>query len=100
MASSKFRPDLVRPNLLGLIVASILAPLVIGAPPASAQRSPKSDQSPKQFTPSEKANARLAKKLAIPVYFALPASARGPVPANIPINATLVDFSLKKQLGR
>lgn len=46
----------------------------------------------KEFTFSQKANDRMAKKLAIPVYFALPASARGPVPAKVNTSDVLIDF--------
>ena len=46
----------------------------------------------KQFTFSETANPRLAQQLAIPVFFALPQSARGPVPKQIPTTDILVDF--------
>lgn len=46
----------------------------------------------KDFTFSEKANDRLAKKMKLPVYFALPPSARADLPANIDTTDTLVDF--------
>ncbi len=46
----------------------------------------------KQFTESEKANARLVKTLNIPAFFALPKSARGTIPDQIPTSDTLVDF--------
>lgn len=54
--------------------------------PASAQVAMKS------FTESEKANARLVKTLDIPAFFALPRSARGPVPDKIPTSDILVDY--------
>jgi hypothetical protein len=60
---------------------------------ASAQRQTPAPTGPlKQFTYSDKANPRLAKTLSIPVYFALPASARGPIPADIRTTDTLIDF--------
>lgn len=46
----------------------------------------------KEFTYSEKANARLAKKMNIPVYFALPPSTRADLPGNIDTTDVLVDF--------
>ncbi len=46
----------------------------------------------KEFTFSAKANDRMAKKLNIPIYFALPASARGPVPGNVDTTDLLIDF--------
>jgi hypothetical protein len=59
----------------------------------AAMALPSAAQTPnKQFTFSERANARLASRLAIPAYFALPESARGPVPDNIPTTDILVDF--------
>jgi hypothetical protein len=46
----------------------------------------------KSFTFSEKANERLAKKMNLPPFFALPASARGAVPDQIKTTDVLVDF--------
>ena len=46
----------------------------------------------KDFTFSEKANDRLAKKLNIPIYFALPSSARADLPKSFNTTDTLVDF--------
>ncbi len=46
----------------------------------------------KDFTFSQKANDRLAKKMQLPVYFALPPSARGDIPGNIDTTDILVDF--------
>jgi hypothetical protein len=46
----------------------------------------------KEFTFSEKANDRMAKKLNIPVYFALPASARSPAPTKVSTSDLLIDF--------
>ncbi len=46
----------------------------------------------KDFTYSQKANDRLAKKMNIPVFFALPPSARLELPGNIDTTDTLVDF--------
>lgn len=46
----------------------------------------------KDFTFSEKANPRLAKKLGIPVYFALPSSTRVPLSGDFNTSDVLVDF--------
>ncbi len=46
----------------------------------------------KEFSFSEKQNDRLAKKLNIPIYFTLPASARATLPKNIDTTDLLVDF--------
>ena len=45
-----------------------------------------------EFTYDEKVNAQLAKKLDIPVFFAVPASARAPLPKDIDTTDRLVDF--------
>lgn len=46
----------------------------------------------KEFTFSAKANERLAKKMKIPIYFALPASARAALPESFDTTDILVDF--------
>ena len=46
----------------------------------------------KSFTASVKANDRLAKKMKIPIYFALPASARAPLQETFDTTDILVDF--------
>jgi hypothetical protein len=46
----------------------------------------------KEFTYDAKVNERMAKRLKIPVYFAIPASARASLPQNINITDQLVDF--------
>ena len=65
---------------MALVAASILATVQV----ASAQT--------KEFSFSQKANDRLAKKMGIPVYFAVPASARGALPAKFETSDLLVDF--------
>ncbi|KAB2944040.1 MAG: hypothetical protein K8F92_06745 [Hyphomicrobium sp.] len=45
-----------------------------------------------EFTFNEKTNADLAKKLKIPVYFAVPASARASLPKDIKTTDKLIDF--------
>jgi hypothetical protein len=46
----------------------------------------------KDFTFDEKVNERMAKKLAIPVYFAVPSSARIELPKDIKTSDKLIDF--------
>jgi hypothetical protein len=46
----------------------------------------------KEFTFDEKVNAEMARKLNIPVYFAVPASARLDLPKTINVSARLIDF--------
>src|SRR5262249_42413763 len=46
----------------------------------------------KEFTVDEKANAELARRLKIPVHFAVPASARADLPKNIDWPERLLDF--------
>ncbi len=46
----------------------------------------------KEFTFSQKANDRMAKKLNIPVYFALPVSARSAAPTKVETTDVLIDF--------
>jgi hypothetical protein len=64
--------------VLGLVLSGAL----LAAAPAQA----------KEFTYNEKTNKTLARKLGIPVYFALPASARGPIPADIKTTDQLIEF--------
>jgi hypothetical protein len=77
----------IKPILGITFSALVVASGLIGvAPPAMAQAPLK------QFTESDKANARLVKTLNIPAFFALPKSARGQIPEQIPTTDTLVDF--------
>ncbi len=46
----------------------------------------------KDFTFDEKTNKQIAAKLKIPIYFAVPSSARAPLPKNIETSDRLVDF--------
>lgn len=72
---------------------SALALLTVSSPATLAQRQTAASDLPlKQFTTSERANPRLAKQLSIPPFFAVPTSARGPVPDQIPTTDILVDF--------
>jgi hypothetical protein len=67
---------------LAVFALLFLAGLVPSAHPALS----------KEFTYDEKTNKEIARKLNIPVYFAVPASARGEVPENIGAIGRLVDF--------
>lgn len=64
-------------------LVSVVA-LALAAVPAAA--------APKEFSFSEKANARLAKKLNIPIYFTLPDSTRVELPKSFDTSDVLVDF--------
>ena len=46
----------------------------------------------KEFTFDEKANKEMARRLNIPIYFAVPSSARAPLPKNINTTDRLIDF--------
>ena len=46
----------------------------------------------KEFTFDEKANQEMARRLKIPVYFAVPNSARGALPKSIETSDRLIDF--------
>jgi len=65
-----------------VLLASALA-LALAVSPALAL---------KQFTASQSANDRLAKKLGIPIFFALPSSARATLPNDFNTTDVLVDF--------
>lgn len=53
----------------------------------------------RQFTYSERTNETVARKLNIPVYFAVPARARAPLPADIKIGFPLIDFKHPDGIG-
>jgi len=67
---------------LAVLAVLAVAGSVLVAPPAGS----------KEFTFDEKTNKEIAKKLNIPVYFGVPASARGEVPKNIDTAGRLIDF--------
>ena len=67
---------------LALLALLAVAGSALIAPPARS----------KEFTFDEKANKEIARKLNIPVYFAVPASARGEVPKDIDAAGRLIDF--------
>ena len=65
-----------------LLVLLVVVSAALGAASAAA----------KTFTFDEKVNERMAKKLNIPVFFAVPASARAVLPDDIKTTDTLIDF--------
>jgi hypothetical protein len=69
--------------------AALLALLLVSAMPADA----------KEFTYDAKVNEQVAKKLKIPVFFAVPASARASLPASIDATDRLIDFKHPDAVG-
>ena len=69
-------------NLLALAVGLAVAGTLANAPPVSS----------KEFTYDDKVNKEMAKKLNIPIFFAVPASARLPLPKTIETTDRLIDF--------
>src|SRR5258705_12078828 len=69
-------------NLLALALGLAVAATVASAPPVAS----------KEFTYDEKVNQEMARRLNIPVYFALPASARIALPKTIETTDRLIDF--------
>ena len=67
---------------LALLALLAMAGSALIAPPAGS----------KEFTFDEKANKEIARKLNIPIYFTVPASARGEIPKDIDIASRLIDF--------
>jgi hypothetical protein len=73
-----------------LCALSAVAALAIAAAPAAAA----------EFTFDEKVNAEMVRKMNIPVHFALPASARAPLPQNITTTDRLIDFKHPDAKGK
>lgn len=69
-------------RIVRILSLAIAAALVLGSASAGAA----------EFTYDAKVNKRVARRLNIPVFFALPASARAALPGNIDISDKLVDF--------
>lgn len=69
-------------NVLAFVLSIAAAGSVLGAPPAVS----------KDFTYDEKVNAEMARRLKIPVYFALPASARLALSKTVETSDRLIDF--------
>jgi hypothetical protein len=69
-------------NVLAFVLGLAAAGTALSAPPVAS----------KEFTFDEKANKELARRLNIPVYFAVPSSARGALPKTIDTTDRLVDF--------
>lgn len=78
------------------ITRSTLSPLAVVL--LAASLAPAADA--KQFTYSERRNPELAKKLSIPVFFAVPSSARGPIPSDVPTSDVLIDFKHPDAVGK
>ena len=69
-------------HVLAFALSLAAAGAALSAPPVTS----------KEFAFDEKTNAELARRLKIPVYFAVPASARGELPKTIDTTDRLVDF--------
>jgi hypothetical protein len=69
-------------QLTAFVLGLAAAGSALSAPPAAS----------KEFTYDEKVNKEMARRLNIPVYFAVPSSARGALPKNIDTSDRLVDF--------
>lgn len=69
-------------KLLAIVLTLAAAGSALSAPPVAA----------KEFTYDEKVNKETARRLNIPVYFAVPASARGTLPKSIDTTDRLIDF--------
>ena len=67
---------------LAAVAMLAVAGSVLVAPPAGSR----------EFAVDDKANREIARKLNIPVYFTVPASARGEVPKNAEAAGRLIDF--------
>jgi hypothetical protein len=70
-------------NSLAFLSVLAVSGAVLGAAPGALS---------KDFTSDDQANAEIAKRLNIPVYFAVPASARGTIPKSIDTTDRLIDF--------
>jgi hypothetical protein len=69
-------------NVLAFVLSLAAAGTVLSAPPVAS----------KEFAFDEKANKELARRLNIPVFFAVPASARISLPKTIETTDRLIDF--------
>ena len=69
-------------NVLAFVLGLAAAGSALIAPPVAS----------KEFTFDEKANKEMARRLNIPIYFAVPSSARAPLPKNINTTDRLIDF--------
>src|SRR5215831_13894468 len=70
--------------VLAVVAGLAAAGSVLGARPVAS----------KEFTYDEKTNAEMARRLKIPVYFAVPASARLALPGSIDTSDRLIDLSI------
>lgn len=99
-ASTRARPG-VPPDLGGKASAAADAPMVV----ARKEKKKSSSAEPAkpvaaEFKFDEKTNADLAKKLNIPVFFAVPARARATLPATFDTTDKLVDFKHPDAIGK
>src|SRR6185436_3790103 len=69
-------------NLLACLATLAAAGSMLSAPPVAS----------KEFTFDDKVNKEMARRLNIPVYFAVPASARGAIPKTTDTTDRLIDF--------
>lgn len=76
-------------QIYGLAFAFVTLGALLVAAPTTA----------KNFTFDERVNQDVARKLGIPVYFALPAGARLPLPADINTSDQLIDFKHPDAIG-
>src|SRR5262245_34695305 len=80
----------------GLFTAACLVfAFGVAVSPAEAKKKappPAAVEKKQQFTYDEKVNAQMAKKLSIPVFFAVPASARAALPTEFNTTDGLIDF--------
>jgi hypothetical protein len=81
-----------------LLLSSTVVLSPVEAKKSPAQSKPAAVQT-KQFTYDPKVNEQMAKKLKIPVYFAIPASARLQLPDTIDTTDKLVDFKHPDGVG-
>ncbi len=84
-----------RNNLIPLLSLVLAFGLAVTGPVEARKRSaPPKESAPaaKQFTFDEKVNAEMAKKLNIPVFFAVPASARAGLPDGFNTADKLIEF--------
>ncbi len=88
---------------LCLLLSVGFASMSLAFSPAQAKKQPAKPKEPavqaKTFTFDEKVNEQMAQKLKIPVYFAVPASARAKLPDTIDTTDTLVDFKHPDAIG-
>lgn len=78
------------PTAMRLLCAAAM--LALAAPPLAAKPKTAQPPAPAEFAYDEKVNEQMAKRLNIPVYFAVPASARATLPKTLKTTDKLIDF--------